>query len=154
MFGAAPLNYAWGQARYNKHVNLCSPRQVVLHRIGRASGKCTCFWSHKPCCRFNILESVAFGVFFCWLLPPGFHIHGPNSPCSFSFPPICAPAPQTQLSPQHPVQYIHFLNFVIASLTKTQTHHLLSAKAMWLGAKCSLNINSCSEVVSQATGLW
>lgn len=58
----------------------------------------------------------------------GVHIYGPNSPCSFSFPPICAPVPRTQLSPQHPVQCIHFLNFVIASLTKTQTHHLYQQK--------------------------
>lgn len=64
----------------------------------------------------------------CRLLPPGFHIHGPNSTCTFSFPPICTPAPQTQLSPQHPVQYIYFLNFVIASLTKTQPHHLYQQK--------------------------
>lgn len=63
MFGAAPLNYTWGQARYNRHVNLCSPRRVVLHQMGCASGKCTCFWSYKPCCRFNILASVAYFFF-------------------------------------------------------------------------------------------
>lgn len=36
---------------------------------------------------------------------------------SFSSRPISASTPQTQLSPQHPPQYILFLNTIIASLT-------------------------------------